>query len=102
SRRRHTRVSRDWSSDVCSSDLSLGINKGEADAWIEVGASQWNNDGDLVASFSNYGRRSVDVFAPGVKIHSTMPGSTYKDQQGTRSEERRVGKERGMRGSVYW
>ncbi len=62
---------------------SLGINKGEADAWIEVGASQWNNDGDLVASFSNYGRRSVDVFAPGVKIHSTMPGSTYKDQQGT-------------------
>ncbi|SFC45586.1 Subtilase family protein [Parapedobacter composti] len=62
---------------------SLGINKGEADAWIEVGASQWKNDGDLVASFSNYGRRSVDVFAPGVKIHSTMPGSTYKDQQGT-------------------
>src|SRR5690606_6767618 len=62
---------------------SLGINKGEATAWIEVGASQWNNDGDLVASFSNYGRRSVDVFAPGVKIHSTMPGSAYKDQQGT-------------------
>ena len=62
---------------------SLGINKGEASAWIEVGASQWNNDGDLVAPFSNYGRRSVDVFAPGVKIHSTMPGSTYKDQQGT-------------------
>ncbi|MGV3761222.1 S8 family peptidase [Parapedobacter sp.] len=62
---------------------SLGINKGEATAWIEVGASQWNNDSELVASFSNYGRRSVDVFAPGVKIHSTMPGSTYKDQQGT-------------------
>ncbi|MEC3880767.1 S8 family peptidase [Parapedobacter sp. 10938] len=62
---------------------SLGINKGEATAWIEVGASQWNNDNELVASFSNYGRRSVDVFAPGVKIHSTMPESTYKDQQGT-------------------
>lgn len=62
---------------------SLGINMGEAEAWIEVGASQWKNDSDLVASFSNYGRRSVDVFAPGVKIHSTMPGSTYKDQQGT-------------------
>ena len=62
---------------------SLGINKGEASAWIEVGASGWKNDTDLVASFSNYGRRSVDVFAPGVDIHSTMPGSTYKDQQGT-------------------
>ncbi len=62
---------------------SLGINKGEAGAWIEVGATQWKNDNELVASFSNYGRRSVDVFAPGVKINSTMPGSTYKDQQGT-------------------
>src|SRR6266542_6762786 len=26
SRRRHTRCYRDWSSDVCSSDLSLGVN----------------------------------------------------------------------------
>lgn len=62
---------------------SLGLNQGEAQTWIEVGASRWNNDNELVASFSNYGRRSVDVFAPGVKIHSTMPGSTYEDQQGT-------------------
>lgn len=62
---------------------SLGINKGAAEAWITVGATQWENDNELVASFSNYGLRSVDVFAPGVKIHSTMPGSTYKDQQGT-------------------
>src|SRR5690606_39443110 len=32
SRRRHTRFSRDWSSDVCSSDLVVGvadINRGE-------------------------------------------------------------------------
>src|SRR5216684_7195245 len=27
SRRRHTRCSRDWSSDVCSSDLRRGANK---------------------------------------------------------------------------
>src|SRR5690606_6831993 len=26
SRRRHTRFSRDWSSDVCSSDLTIGAN----------------------------------------------------------------------------
>src|SRR5690606_40485708 len=26
SRRRHTRFSRDWSSDVCSSDLEFGMN----------------------------------------------------------------------------
>src|SRR2546429_7688428 len=28
SRRRHTRCSRDWSSDVCSSDLSQGLTDG--------------------------------------------------------------------------
>src|SRR5256884_6796504 len=31
SRRRHTRCSRDWSSDVCSSDLILGAFKIEED-----------------------------------------------------------------------
>jgi len=62
---------------------SLGINQGEAEAWIEVGASSWKNDNEIVATFSNYGKRSVDVFAPGVAINSTMPGSTYKEQQGT-------------------
>ena len=57
--------------------------KGEASNWITVGATAWLQDSDLLATFSNYGYRSVDVFAPGVKIHSTMPESTYKDQQGT-------------------
>src|SRR5207302_5767890 len=28
SRRRHTRFSRDWSSDVCSSDLSVATSRG--------------------------------------------------------------------------
>lgn len=62
---------------------SLGVNQGAAEAWITVGASQWTDNRDLVASFSNYGKRSVDVFAPGAKIYSTMPGSTYEDAQGT-------------------
>lgn len=57
--------------------------KGEASNWITVGATAWKQDSDLLATFSNYGYRSVDVFAPGVKIYSTMPESTYKDQQGT-------------------
>ncbi|WP_245586441.1 S8 family peptidase [Olivibacter sitiensis] len=62
---------------------SLGINQGNAVAWIEVGAIGWKNDSDLLAEFSNYGKRTVDVFAPGVAINSTMPGSKYKEQQGT-------------------
>lgn len=62
---------------------SLNAITGEAKNWITVGASQWKLDGDLLASFSNYGYKSVDVFAPGVAINSTMPENSYKEQQGT-------------------
>lgn len=54
-----------------------------ANNWIEVGASSWTNDENLVAEFSNYGKNTVDVFAPGVKINSTIPGSKYKEEDGT-------------------
>jgi subtilisin family serine protease len=62
---------------------STGVTMGTADAWIEVGATGWKNDEDLVATFSNFGGKTVDVFAPGVKINSTMPGSKYKENDGT-------------------
>lgn len=51
--------------------------------WLTVGASSWTNDDKILASFSNYGAKSVDVFAPGVQIYSTMPSSEYKNQDGT-------------------
>jgi len=51
--------------------------------WIEVGASNWENLDRLAATFSNYGQKSVDVFAPGVDIYSTTPDDTYKSQGGT-------------------
>lgn len=51
--------------------------------WINVGASG-ATDADLAASFSNYGKREVNVFAPGVKIYSSIPGgNTYGDKEGT-------------------
>lgn len=56
---------------------------GMADAWIEVGASGPDNDSTLVAPFSNYGKTKVDVFAPGVSIYSTTPGSHYAKHDGT-------------------
>lgn len=62
---------------------SLDAVTGEASNWITVGATSSGLDGDLLAEFSNFGYRSVDVFAPGVKINSTMPKSTYKEQNGT-------------------
>ncbi|MCU7552170.1 S8 family peptidase [Chitinophagaceae bacterium LB-8] len=57
---------------------------GKAANWITVGASGDPKAGGLVASFSNYGKKEVDVFAPGVKIYSSIPGgNTYGDAQGT-------------------
>lgn len=55
----------------------------EADAWIEVGASGFTDDENLVAPFSNYGKNTVDVFAPGVAIYSSVPGSKYAYHDGT-------------------
>jgi subtilisin family serine protease len=51
--------------------------------WIEVGAMSAKEGKGRVASFSNYGKTHVDVFAPGVDIYSCVPGSEYKSQNGT-------------------
>jgi subtilisin family serine protease len=48
--------------------------------WIEVGASDRDQ---TPAGFSNYGKKNVDVFAPGVKIYSTFPDNKYKAIDGT-------------------
>lgn len=62
---------------------STGLNMGMAQAWIEVGASGWENNEELAADFSNYGKKSVHVFAPGVQIYSSIPDSKYKQVNGT-------------------
>ncbi|PME26472.1 protease [Vibrio sp. 10N.286.55.E10] len=51
--------------------------------WLDVGASAKYADETLVASFSNFGQKSVDVFAPGYRILSTTPGNTYGSKSGT-------------------
>lgn len=58
-------------------------SSGIASSWLEIGASGPKKDGNLKASFSNYGKTTVDVFAPGVEINSTAPGSTYQSLSGT-------------------
>lgn len=55
----------------------------EAANWLEVGASSRHYDENLPADFTNYGTRSVHLFAPGVDIYSTMPGNTYRNASGT-------------------
>lgn len=57
--------------------------KHEAANWLEVGASSWKDSTGLAAEFSNYGKQTVDVFAPGVDVYSTAPGQQYKDNSGT-------------------
>lgn len=54
-----------------------------ADNFLTVGALNYVYGSNLIASFSNYGKTNVDVFAPGTKIWSTTPNDEYEFLQGT-------------------
>jgi cell wall-associated protease len=54
-----------------------------SDNVLTVGAMSANYDENLPASFSNYGKINVDVFAPGVQIYSTTPEGGYAKFSGT-------------------
>jgi cell wall-associated protease len=62
--------------------VSPGVTR-DIETWIEVGASDRTRGANLPASFSNYGKTTVDVFAPGVDIVSTVPGNQYASLSGT-------------------
>src|SRR5207248_3576298 len=93
SRRRHTRSYGDWSSDVCSSDLStvaiasrtddFGIDR---DAWHDVGGGE---SGWIAPSPKD----SNVVFAGSYGGYLTRYDHRTKQLRAVRSEERRVGKE---------
>jgi cell wall-associated protease len=55
----------------------------EVSTWLEIGASSFEKGLNLPADFSNYGKKSVDFFAPGVDILSTTPDNTYDTYSGT-------------------
>ena len=62
--------------------------KATATNWITVGASSdplaEAGFKSYTASFSNFGKKEVDVFAPGTKIYSTLPGGNkYGNLAGT-------------------
>ena len=54
-----------------------------SDNVLTIGAMSANYNENLPASFSNYGKINVDIFAPGVKIYSTTPENEYKHFSGT-------------------
>src|SRR5690242_21297508 len=85
SRRRHTRLTCDWSSDVCSSDLA-GASSGSAKRQISSAAS--NSWGPVWAAPGN-GLAPGQVCPP----PRTVQAATRAPPTPPRSEERRVGKE---------
>src|SRR5690606_40020789 len=86
SRRRHTRFSRDWSSDVCSSDLQIIADKkivlGEVTGLIQKQVDRI---------------RTTETSPKNTKLYFSLLLETKDLIQATinllRSEERRVGKE---------
>lgn len=71
----------DLENNFPSSRLISGKSSG---LWLEIGASSPGiNKTDLVADFSNYGKKTVSFFSPGVDIYSTIPGNDYKNNSGT-------------------
>lgn len=58
----------------------IGDGNYKFENWLEVGAISSSGD---AASFTNYSKTRVDVFAPGVKIYSTVPDNKYAHHDGT-------------------
>jgi len=54
-----------------------------SNTYIRVGALAPKYGTAMVANFSNYGKKNVDVFAPGAQIYSTTPENEYKTKGGT-------------------
>src|SRR5690606_41186473 len=93
SRRRHTRFSRDWSSDVCSSDLEEGREM------IAVAIADQALIADLDANAARLRQladpRSIDMDDARAQalIAQSTPVYYITGALHSRSEERRVGKE---------
>ncbi|GGD17556.1 S8 family peptidase [Hyunsoonleella pacifica] len=54
-----------------------------SDTYIRVGALAPKYGSGLLAGFSNYGIKNVDVFAPGAEVYSTTPENEYDTKGGT-------------------
>src|SRR3712207_6963674 len=89
SRRRHTRYWRDWSSDVCSSDLTTDMLRALSLALLTIVAAP---------SFAAEAPTGSTIVAQEQRHPQQTP---KRDCERKRSEERRVGKECRSRWSPY-
>src|SRR5690606_40078897 len=96
SRRRHTRFSRDWSSDVCSSDLR---SRSRARALLRIVTT---SDGQSGRKSQKSGNGKCKML---LRVSAPSPARKIFWSQiishRTRSEERRVGKECKSRWTEY-
>ena len=53
------------------------------DHFLTIGASTKNKGEELTASFSNFGKKGVDIFAPGLEIYNSVTENQYQNLQGT-------------------
>src|SRR5260370_5567002 len=91
SRRRHTRFKCDWSSDVCSSDLTVSMARVGMDALITAGALEARG----IETVPHLTTRDCNI----IGLQAMLLGAWTVG--GVRSEERRVGKECRSRWSPY-
>src|SRR5690606_40094921 len=94
SRRRHTRFSRDWSSDVCSSDLELNFNMVQnlllGEALFELNDDAYSST-VMDETYVLQPKKQKELF----ELFFILSPKLF------RSEERRVGKECRFRWSPY-
>src|SRR5206468_9598305 len=101
--RRHTRSDRDWSSDVCSSDL---LDDALLDPAVEDGEAQLDAPEEIAPH--PVGAGQIEIFLAAVeeiedaRVFEKPPyDRTHAYILGQRSEERRVGKESRTRRAAY-
>src|SRR5690606_39393502 len=91
SRRRHTRFSRDWSSDVCSSDLTFRLAPAVAMATAVLSFMVIPVSPTLGVADMSIGLLFFMAMA-GIAVYAVLFGG-WSSNNKYRSEERRVGKE---------
>src|SRR5690606_40213264 len=99
SRRRHTRFSRDWSSDVCSSDLISGYRRLFIFAHLKIKSEYMGRIFEVrkATMFARWDRMAKQF----TRIGKDIAIAVKAGGPDPRSEERRVGKERRERGGPY-
>ncbi|NQV53767.1 MAG: S8 family serine peptidase [Flavobacteriales bacterium] len=60
-----------------------GLDENAQQSYLCIGAIGPRKNKRMLASFSNYGAETVDLFAPGEDIYSTLPGNKYGFLSGT-------------------